>query len=161
MDAKGTSPVLLSNYSPTAAVGWTASAIGDVCSIWSGLRFPNEANWPESPPKLNIHLLIKDQNLVFCPCIYMLAVTKQTQSPETARKQWTLVEIFCYLLVCMLIRSILKSQVCVCWWVKRAPWLKYVWAAVKIKDATNADRNPGISYSYLWPSNVDDHPLEE
>lgn len=85
MDAKGTSPVLLNNYSPTAAEGWTASPIRDVCRISSGLRFPKEANWSESPPKLNIHLFNKDPNLVFCSCIYLLVATKQTQSHENAR----------------------------------------------------------------------------
>lgn len=147
MDAKGTSPVLLSNYSPTAAEGWTASPIWDVCRISSGLRFPKEANWPESPPKLNIHLLHKDPNLVFCSCIYLLAVTKQTQSHENARTKnfrW----VFCYLLICMLTRSILKLRVWGCWWVKRAPWLKYIWAAVKITDATDAARDPGSACFY-------------
>lgn len=148
MDDKGTSPVHLSNYSPTAAEGQAASAIQDVCRIWSGLRFPEEANWPESPPQLNIHLLNQDPNLVFCSCIYLLAAIKQTQSHENARKQRTSVEIFCNLLLCMLIRSMLKLQVWVCWWVKMAPWLKYICSTVKITDATDAARKPGSSCSY-------------
>lgn len=121
MNAKGTSPVLLSNYSPTAAEGQIVSAIRDVCRLWSGLRFPKEAHWPELPPKLNIHLLNQNPNLVFCSCIYLLAAMKQTQSHENARKQRTQVEFFCYLLICMLIRAMLKLWVWGCWWVKRTP----------------------------------------
>lgn len=68
---------------------------------------------------------------------------------------------FCCLLVCMLIKSLLKLRVWGCWWVKRAPWLKYFWAAVKITDAADAARNPGSSSSYWNLLTVDICPLCE